>query len=48
MKYLKLIIGVIITIFVLLKESGAFSNLFPDFASLCSGRFLLPEDQKDK
>ncbi len=46
MKYLK-VIAVLIVIFALLKEGGAFSNLFPDFASLCSGRFLLPEDQRD-
>lgn len=34
-------------IFLFFKESGVFSNLLPNFTSVCLGSFLLPEDQRE-
>jgi hypothetical protein len=34
-------------LFLFLKESGFYSNLLPNFTSVCLGSFLLPEDQRE-
>lgn len=40
-----LLILLVIVMFNPLRQKGAFSNMFPNFTSMCLGKFLLPDDQ---